>query len=471
MPRPNGWKRSEVWAIGLENDMKLSAKLTLFITGSKLVVVLLFILALPFLVKEIASQYTNYMLEQQKAKVISIVKRKGLEYYLQGDDNYGSYTLLKEEFIAFVPVRPDLKMDTIRDARRIIEGDTLNYRVLSHTFRNNHRNYLLEIGKTTNSIERYNKPLQRFALWVLICLVAISILIDLTFIRILLRPLSEIIKTKLINRKFPFKKGQKRVSTSTTDFQYLDESLMMLMKQIDEAFNKEREFTSNASHELMTPISILQSKLENLLNDEQTSESSALAIVEMMKTVDRLKNITSSLLLISRIENEQFIRKDEVELKRVIEDIIEEIRHRLEEKNITLLIEIESKVILHRVNKDLLSQLFFNLIHNAIKFNREKGSILIKGRFREDGHYELTIRDTGIGVPREDLPFIFDRFRKTNLHSQVGYGLGLAIVKSIAMYHDVPITVDSKVGEGTTFMLIFTITSATENGASTAGSL
>jgi signal transduction histidine kinase len=232
---------------------------------------------------------------------------------------------------------------------------------------------------------------------------------------------------------------------------------MMLMKQIDEAFYKEREFTSNASHELMTPISILQNKLENLLNDDQLGDSSAIAIVEVMKTVDRLKNITSSLLLISRIENEQYIRKEEVQLKILFEDVIEEIRHRLEEKKLKISMDIGTDMTLHHVNRDLLFQLFFNLIHNAIKFNREEGNILIKGSYLEDGRYELMIHDTGIGIAEEDLPFIFDRFKKVNLNSEVGYGLGLAIVKSIAVYHKIQVTVESKIGEGTVFRLIFPV--------------
>jgi signal transduction histidine kinase len=437
--------------------MTLATKITLFFTGSKLVVVLLFILAVPFLVREIASQYTNYTLEQQKIKVINIIKKNGPDYYLQGEDNYGSYTLLKEEFIAFSEVEATSRIDTIKDAQRLIEGDVLNYRILSYTFRSKGRTYLLEIGKTINSVVEYNRPLQRFALYILVILVALTILIDLTFIRILLRPLAMIIKTKLINRNFPFKDGQKAVSTSTIDFKYLDESLMVLMKQIDEAFNKEREFTSNASHELMTPISILQNKLENLLNDDQLGDSSAIAIVEVMKTVDRLKNITSSLLLISRIENEQYIRKEEVQLKILFEDVIEEIRHRLEEKKLKISMDIGTDMTLHHVNRDLLFQLFFNLIHNAIKFNREEGNILIKGSYLEDGRYELMIRDTGIGIAEEDLPFIFDRFKKVNLNSEVGYGLGLAIVKSIAVYHKIQVTVESKIGEGTVFRLIFPV--------------
>lgn len=435
--------------------MKLSTKLTLFITGSKLVIVLLFVLALPFLVRHIASEYTNYTLKQQQKKVLSIIKKNGADYYFQGDDNYGSYTMLKEEFIALLPVEAGLKMDTIKDSQRLIESDTLNYRVLSYTFKNNNRNYLLEIGKTTASISQYNKPLQRFALYVLITLIALTILIDLTFIRVLIRPLSKIINTRLINRRFPFKDRQKEVQTSTTDFKYLDESLILLMNQINEAFHKEREFTSNASHELMTPISILQNKMENLLAEESLDEPTSVAIVEMMKTVDRLKNITKSLLLISRIENEQFIRREQVKPLLLFNEIIEEISHRLEEKQIRISLDISPDAILEGVNKDLLFQLFFNLVHNAIKFNRDEGEILIKDSYLKNGAYEITITDTGIGIPKADLPFIFDRFMKTNLEGNVGYGLGLAIVKSITMYHQIQIDVKSEVNKTTVFSVMF----------------
>jgi signal transduction histidine kinase len=435
--------------------MKLSTKLTLFITGSKLVIVLLFVLTLPFMVKQIASEYTNYTLKQQRKKVLSIVKKNGLDYYFQGDDNYGSYTMLKEEFIALLPVKNNLKIDNIKNSQRLIESDTLNYRVLSYTFKDKNKNYLLEIGKTTASINQYNKPLQRVALYVLITLIALTILLDLTFIRVLIRPLVKIINTKLLNRKFPFKDGQERVKTSTADFKYLDESLVLLMKQINEAFYKEREFTSNASHELMTPISILQNKMENLLTDETLDEPSLIAILEMMKTVDRLKNITKSLLLISRIDNEQYITNDEVKPILIFTEIIEEISHRLEEKQVQIFLNISEESTLKNVNKDLLFLLFFNLVHNAIKFNRNNGSIHINDKYLNNGSYEIIIIDTGIGIPKADLPFIFDRFTKTNLEGDVGYGLGLAIVKSIAAYHQMQISVQSEIGEGTTFRILF----------------
>ncbi|NRF40661.1 cell wall metabolism sensor histidine kinase WalK [Pedobacter foliorum] len=435
--------------------MKLSAKLIYFITGSKLAVVLLFILSMPFLVARIASEYTNYSLRDQQAKVIRDVHRNGIDYYLQGDDSFGSYTMLKEEYISLQPATPKLQLDTIKTARRKVEQDTLNYRVLSHTFKIKDKNYLLEIGKTVGSINQYNKPLQRIALYVLMGLIALTIVIDLIFTRILIRPLGKIIQSKLINRKFPFKDESVPVKTSTQDFKYLDESLISLMDQINIDFEKEREFTANASHELMTPISILQNKMENLLADDQITEDVAMRIVGMMKTLDRLKKISSSLLFISRIENDQFVKLASVKPADLLEDIKEEISHRLEDKGLTLTIDVTDKVTLKNVNHDLLFQLFYNLINNAIKYNVEQGSVVITDAFNKQGDYMVIIKDTGIGIAPEDIDFIFDRFRKANLTENVGYGLGLSIVKSIAVYHNIDIKVASVVKQGSTFTITF----------------
>jgi len=118
-------------------------------------------------------------------------------------------------------------------------------------------------------------------------------------------------------------------------------------------------------------------------------------------------------------------------------------------------LNVSPDAVLEGVNKDLLFQLFFNLIHNAIKFNRIDGEIYINDRYLDTGVYEISIIDTGIGIPKEDFPLIFDRFMKTNLQEDVGYGLGLAIVKSIAMYHQITINVQSEIGDGTTFKIIF----------------
>ncbi|MDP4251643.1 MAG: HAMP domain-containing sensor histidine kinase [Bacteroidota bacterium] len=435
--------------------MKLQTKLALFHSLSKTAIVILFILLLPLLVSSVVSGYTNHLLEEQKQKVLRNISRNGIDYYLAGDSSYGSYTMLKEEYISLEPSPPSLNLDNIFTSRRLIEGDTLTYRVLSYTFPDHGRKYLLEIGKTLGSINQYTYPLQRVALYVLISLVLITLLVDLIFTRILLRPLSRIIKTKILNRKFPFNEAPIPVNTSTTDFRFLDESLSGLETQVRSAFEKEREFTSNASHELMTPISILQNKLENLMLEEGLNENIQEKINGMMATLDRLKKIVRILLMISRIDNNQFLRSDEVAVQPMLHEIGQELSDQMEARNIHASVKPEPSISLHGVNRELIFQCIFNLWHNAIRHNREGGSIQISGRLLTDGAYVLSIEDTGAGIPASALPHIFDRFRKAGENTGEGYGLGLSIVKSITDYHGIRIDVQSRPGRGSQFSLHF----------------
>ncbi len=436
--------------------MKLISKLTLFITLSKLAIVLLFVLTLPYLIGGIARTYTDYYLRQQQKKVLEVVAKNGVNSYLQGEESYGSYTMLKEEYISLEPVARGFKIDTIYTDERIIEQDTLQYRVLTHSFPADTSTYLMEVGKTIDTIDQYNRPLQRIATYVLLALILITLIIDLFYTRYLLRPLGEIINTKIRNRKFPFNENSIPVKTSTTDFKYLDNSLLSLMQQIHEAFEKEREFTANASHELMTPIGILQNKIENLMGEPEVSELVQLRLIGMQRTLNRLKRIVHSLLLISRIENEQFTKKDSVKVTELFEDVLDEINHRLSEKEISLEKSLSEKVILVNINRDLLFQLVYNLVNNAIRYNKANGSIRIWDQINQEGAYEVNITDTGIGIPEDEIGTIFNRFKKANQSEEsAGYGLGLSIVKSIADYHQIKIRIISEVSKGTTFTIAF----------------
>jgi signal transduction histidine kinase len=378
-----------------------------------------------------------------------------VDYYLQGDSTYGSYTMLKEEYISLIREDNQIIHDTIETSRRIIEGDTLNYRVLTSAFTYGNKNYLLEIGKTTATIGQYNNLLQRFTLFILIGLILLSIIVDLVYTNILLRPLARIVRTKLQGRKFPFKEVLTPVKTSTSDFKYLDRSLISLMEKIHEAFDKEREFTSNASHELMTPISILQTNIENMIVDEGVDESGQEKLSSMLITLNRLKKIVHSLLYISRIDNEQFTKMDIINMHDLVTEVTSELAHRMEIKSIIFTNAVAKKVNIKQVNRDLLFQLFYNLINNAIRYNKEYGSITVSDHYSEGQSYRISIKDTGIGIREEDLVTIFNRFKKSGHADGEGYGLGLSIVKSIVDYHGAEIRVSSEFGKGTDFNIIF----------------
>lgn len=433
--------------------MKLLSKLTLFITLSKLLIVVLFVLLLPSLVGYVSFQYSNYYLRQQKQKVLSEIEHNGIDYYLQGDSAYASYTMLKEEYISILPSENNMVRDTIETSKRVVGEDTLTYRILTHELPGAHKNYILEIGKTTSAIGEYNNLLQRFTLYVLIGLIALSIVVDLIYTNILIRPLTKIVKTKLLNRKFPFKEPLSPIKTSTTDFQILDRSLIDLMEKIHEAFDKEREFTSNASHELMTPISILQSNVENLMMEEDISEEMQDKISAMMRTLNRLKKIVNSLLYISRIENDQFAKSDTVNVHELITEMMEELSYRLETKSIQFTNAVSQNVKIKQVNHDLFFQMLYNLVNNAIRYNKENGTITLSDMYVRGKHYKLFIKDTGIGIKQEELSTIFNRFKKSGKEKGEGFGLGLSIVKSIAAFHGFTIEVSSEYGKGTVFAI------------------
>ncbi|WP_212005699.1 sensor histidine kinase KdpD [Chitinophaga sp. HK235] len=434
--------------------MKLFTKLTLFITLSKMAVAVLFVLLLPLLVEDIAYKYNDFYLREQKKKVLQVIHQNGIEAYLQGEDTYGSYTMLKEEYISLEPAGASHMPDTIATLQRVVEGDTLTYRVLSHILQANNRNFMLEVGKKTATISQYNRPLQRVALYVLGGLIIITILIDLVFTRLLLKPLGVIIQTRLINRRFPFKEHAPPIQTTTADFRYLDDSLVELMARINDAFEKEREFTSNASHELMTPVSILQTKMENLLVEKENDDELQKKIMGMMKTLNRLKKIVHSLLLISRIENDQFPKNDDISPHILVAEVMEELEHRLEEKQLRYAARITPDLILHGLNHDLIFQLVYNLLHNAIKYNRPNGSITVQDEL-QSGTYRLIIADTGIGINPQEINTIFRRFRKIQRGNTEGYGLGLSIAHTIARYHNIHISVEAGIDRGSIFILHF----------------
>jgi signal transduction histidine kinase len=433
--------------------VKLLTKLTLFSTVSKAVIALLFVLLLPSMVERVAFNYTNYLLKQQEKKVFATIKKNGIDYYLEGDSTYGSYTMLKEEYISLERNKLLLTPDTLVTSKRMIEGDTLVYRVLIRNFEYNGNAYTLEIGKTLASINQYNRPLQRIALSVLLILVVLTLVMDLGFTQVLLKPLKRIIRSKLDSPKFPYNEKLEPVITSTTDFRSLDEALINLMHKITDDFERERAFTSNASHELMTPLGILQNKMENILLSTQDADVLE-KISAMMKTLGRLKKIVNALLLISRIENRQYSRQDVVALSPLLSEMTEELQPLMDDEEISCTTNIPGNIVIKQANHDLLFQLFYNLLTNAIRYNKKDGTIAVDEHFMADGNYVITIKDTGIGIPENVLPHIFDRFRKSASSGSNSNGLGLSIVKSIAEFHDLELNVSSVNGQGSSFAVI-----------------
>lgn len=433
--------------------MRLYTKLALFTTLSTLAVLILFVALLPQIMQRVALSNTNNTLLQQKQKVLQQISATGIDYYLEGDSTYGSYSMLKDEYISLEHTNTPILSDTLITEQRLVDKDTINYRILMHRFPLGNQNYLLEIGKKTASISAEARALQQTAVYILLPLALVILLIQIVYNRYLLKPLGYIIRSRLLKANFPFNQQAGRLKSSTHDFLYLDESISRLMQQINYAFEKEREFSSNASHELMTPISILQSKIENLVEDENLTVEQYKKLEATMHIIRRLKKIVNALLLISRVDNNQFADKDILTVSEIVEQVVEELQHRIEQKEIILDIQL-APISVKNINRDLLFQLFYNIINNAIKFNKPGGGIQITDQQLSHKSYTVFIEDSGIGIDEQQLGEIFYRFKKGTARVE-GYGLGLAIVDSIARHEGIVLNVESQKGKGTRFGITF----------------
>jgi len=158
-------------------------------------------------------------------------------------------------------------------------------------------------------------------------------------------------------------------------------------------------------------------------------------------------------LYISRIENDQFAKSETVNIFQLTGEIMDELSVRLETKSLHFANRISPEINVTKVNHDLFFQLLYNLINNSIRYNKENGSILLTDRYTPGQPYVLEIKDTGIGIKKEELPSIFNRFKSGKGKSE-GFGLGLSIVKSIISFLGFEIKVASDFGEGTVFTII-----------------
>jgi two-component system sensor histidine kinase ArlS len=127
----------------------------------------------------------------------------------------------------------------------------------------------------------------------------------------------------------------------------------------------------------------------------------------------------------------------------------------MEENRLQFEINISRNILIQDVNHDLLFQLFYNLLNNAIRYNRPGGAIQVSDRVDSRGMYVVDISDTGVGISPTDLNLIFDRFKKVGNKNSEAFGLGLSIVKSISGYLGLQISASSSQGVGTTFSVAF----------------
>lgn len=216
-----------------------------------------------------------------------------------------------------------------------------------------------------------------------------------------------------------------------------------------------QDFVANVSHELRTPLTTIKGYAETLL-EGALKEDQAFQFVQVIKRhADRLAKIVEDLLMLSRIETREFqLKLEVVSVRDFIEDIIEFVKEPAGRKKISLSRgEIPSSLAV-RADRNHLEQILINLLDNAVKYTPEGGRVLVSAVEEGSKDVRFSVEDNGIGIPKEDLSRIFERFYRVDKGRSKelgGTGLGLSIVKHLVQAHGGRVWVESQMGKGSTF--------------------
>ncbi len=303
--------------------LKLREKLTLFNQLSKLAFAAVFIAVMPYTIERINISQTDREMIRKKEQVIAMINSSGIEAFINSESEsaFSSYNILKDEFISLERINLNEDLDFIQVTKRLIEDETISFRVLSYSFDFNGQTYLLEIGKSLESMMHARKNIVRLTWGLLTLIILITLFADFYYAYRVLHPLALIIK-KLKGTSAPDLFDKVPVKTTTIDFSQLDQTLIDLMNRIDVLFKKERDATVNISHDLLTPVSVLRSRLENILLQDNLDNETSAKIEESLRTLHRLKTLVNSHLLIARIENKQYLKDESFAVGDLLTEIV-----------------------------------------------------------------------------------------------------------------------------------------------------
>jgi heavy metal sensor kinase len=235
----------------------------------------------------------------------------------------------------------------------------------------------------------------------------------------------------------------------------LADSFNEMLDRLDQSFTQIRQFTADASHELRTPVTILMGETDLALNGLLDDQECRAALSSRREELQRMSRIIDDLLTLSQFDHsQQPLHRKPLDFSDLVIEVCEQQRNQAKSKGIEL--ELTKTVpAMMEGDSSRLRQMVRNLLDNAIKYTPGGGKVSIELE-KSNGNLDLRVSDTGIGIPRDDLPHIFDRFYrvdKARTRAEGGTGLGLSIVKQVVEAHGGQVSVQSEVGNGTVLIV------------------
>lgn len=286
-----------------------------------------------------------------------------------------------------------------------------------------------------------------------------SIIIGLLVILYLTKNVNKI--SKAVNR---FKEGdidsriklksKGELSVLADNIDSMADTIVKNINEIKSVEKLRKELISNISHDLRTPLTSLQGYAETLvlMDDELDKKTKLKYLNTILFSTERIKRMVDDLFEISKLEaNQVKTNKESFSINELLSDIVMKYDLIAKSKSINFEVEMFEKNTLVFADITLIDRVFQNLLDNALKHTKEGGKVLISIKNSNTNSIEAIIKDAGVGISSEELPYIFDRYRKGMANNKEGTGLGLAIVKKILDLHKIDLKVESQLNKGTSF--------------------
>lgn len=310
------------------------------------------------------------------------------------------------------------------------ENENISARMLRSYYSINGSTYQITIIKTTMEEEELLEGiLATFALivgFLIVSFVIVNWLLSKTLWKPFYSTLLQLNKYEIKNHEHHHFKPE-----NTIEFNQLNDALNKMMDKIYSDFIQQKEFTENASHEMQTPLAVVKANLSLLMQSQNLKEDEMNRLQTIENTIKKLSSLNKTLILLSKIENNQFNESDTINIKTTVARITDNFAEVIQSKNMNLDLNLNEDILV-KMNPALAEILITNLLQNAIRHNNESGKIIIESKGNQ-----LTISNAGmpLSIPEEQL---FMRFKKNDA-SKESLGLGLAIVKSICKSNNINI--------------------------------
>lgn len=397
--------------------MKLFAKTSLYYLILSIPVLVIAGVVCFYLITAEVKESNNELLLNRKAQI---------EKYLNENDTISLQIITKsgEANITAVDqsakVQNDFRDTLIFDVK---ENEAAPNQLLIATVKTAHGNFVIRAWRSTIEFDELFDGIATALFLILLLLLLIFFLINWWVTRTLWQPFYQ---TVAALKSFRASENEKPIllTPSVKEFTELNKSVTAMMDKMIADFKSQKQFTENASHEMQTPLAVIRTKIDLLIQSENIGETETNLILAIDDASSKLSRLNKALLLLTKIENRQFKKVENVSLNKVLNDSLELFNEHLEAKKITVTKIITSEVST-RINPDLCFVLINNILQNAIRHNIQNGFIEIKLEAER-----LTISNTGQPIAM-DASKLFERFQK-NSTSTDSLGLGLAIAKEIA---------------------------------------